>query len=94
MAYRVKAPLATYRVAGQLLYGYEGAVLPDGVDRAEVEHLLDAGLIEEVGSDEQDGPPAKSASKGDWESFARSQGATDVDLEGMTKDDLVAAYGS
>jgi hypothetical protein len=44
-------------------------------------------------SGEPSGPPAKSAPKADWEAYARSQGATDADLEGQTKDDLIAAYG-
>ena len=38
--------------------------------------------------------PAKSASKADWEAYARSQGATDADLDGATKDSLVTKYGA
>jgi hypothetical protein len=86
-----------------------GAVLPAGLDGDHVKQLLDQGMVEEgqvVGIVEDDAfdeelenedveveTPAKSASKGDWEAFARSQGATDADLDGLTKDDLIAAYG-
>lgn len=38
--------------------------------------------------------PTKSSSKADWEAHARAQGATDEDLAGKTKDDLIAAYGT
>ena len=31
--------------------------------------------------------------KGHWEAYARSQGATDAELEGVTKEDLVTTYG-
>lgn len=50
-------------------------------------------LVEVEATEEPSGPPAKSASKGDWEAYARSQGATDEDLDGATKEDLVATYG-
>ena len=96
MAYRVKSALATYRVAGQLIYTYKDGVLPDGVNDDDLKHLLDSEMVEEFTPEDPegtDGPPAKSAPKAEWEAFARSRGATDADLEGATKDDLVAAYG-
>jgi hypothetical protein len=95
--YQVTGPLATpYLEDGSRVYLYEGALLPDGLREGEVERLVDLGLAGEVEiTDESadDGPPAKSASKGDWEAYARSQGATDDDLDGVTKDELIASYG-
>lgn len=38
--------------------------------------------------------PAGNASLEDWQEFARSQGATDDDLEGKTRNDLRAEYGA
>ncbi len=37
-------------------------------------------------------PPTASASKGAWTAYARSQGATDDDLEGKTRDQIREAY--
>lgn len=80
-------------------YFYEGAVIPDGYNDERCKELVDEGMLEAVSStdaaaaDEPEGPPAKSASKADWEAYARTQGATDADLEGATKDDLIAKYG-
>ena len=64
MAYRVKGALATYRSEGRLVYGYEGAVLPADVDPAEVDHLVDAGLVEEFQPDpEVEGKSSRSRAK-------------------------------
>lgn len=68
----------------------------EAVDTTDLERLVRKGFLVEFETDEAvdpSGPPAKSASKGDWEAYARSQGATDEDLDGVTKDDLVATYG-
>lgn len=95
-AYKVTGPLATpYLEDGARIYIYEGGILPDGLREGEVERLVDLGLVEEtdVAPEDEAGPPAKSASKADWEAYARSQGASDDDLEGQTKDDLIASYG-
>lgn len=87
---------------------YEGAILPESTDPAHLQHLLDIDMVEEVELLEVDGAepppdeepeplgaaPARSAPKADWEAYARAQGATDADLEGKTKEDLVAAYGA
>lgn len=54
--------------------------------------LSDLPLAERTGDSNK--APAKSASKGDWEDYARSQGATDDDLDGATKEDLVDRYGA
>ncbi|MDT9688191.1 hypothetical protein Q5762_07445 [Streptomyces sp. P9(2023)] len=39
------------------------------------------------------GPPAKSASKGDWVAYAVAQGADEAEAEKTTKDELISAYG-
>lgn len=69
------------------------------LDVEDARRLVKAGAVTPVsetdgddGSD-ADTAPAKSASKADWEAYARAEGATDADLDGVTKDDLVAAYG-
>lgn len=41
-----------------------------------------------------DEAPAKNGSLEAWQKFAASKGATEADLEGKGRDDLVAAYGS
>lgn len=101
-AYRVTAPLVIVRDgSGASHHRYAGEVLPADADEKHVQMLLDGEMVEKVDlvevtdSDDEgaDGPPTKSASKGDWEAYARSQGATDEDLDGQTKDDLIAAYG-
>ena len=94
----VTAPVVVVRdESGAQHYFYEGAVLPAGLDGDHVKLLLDDGLVGEVEASAEDaevsGPPAKAAPKADWEAYARSQGATDADLEGQTKEDLVANYG-
>lgn len=90
-SYVVTGPLATVKVGENIVYLYKDAPIPASADKDGVEHLLAIGLISKVGTDEV---PAKSAAKGDWEAFARTQGATDADLEGKSKDDLIAAYGA
>lgn len=61
---------------------YDGDDLPGWAEGLVGEHLLGS-----------DGPPAKSALKPEWEAYARSQGASDADLDGKSKDDLINAYG-
>lgn len=39
------------------------------------------------------GPPAKSATKGEWVAYAVSQGADEAEAEKTTKDELISAYG-
>lgn len=96
MSYVVTAPLVIARdETGRQHHLYAGAVLSDNVDPAQLKQLIESDMVAEATADEPtDGPPAKSASKGDWEAYARSQGATDDDLEGKTKDELVSTYGS
>jgi hypothetical protein len=42
--------------------------------------------------EQQDGPPPRSAEKPAWVEYARSQGASDEELQG-TKEELIAKYG-
>lgn len=50
--------------------------------------------LEDGDSDsDDDGAPAKSASKQDWVDYAVSQGADKDEAEGKTKDELQAEYG-
>ena len=37
--------------------------------------------------------PGGNASADEWREYARTQGASDEDLEGLSRDDLRAAYG-
>lgn len=39
------------------------------------------------------GPPAKSAAKAEWVSWAVAQGADEAEAEASTKTDLIDAYG-
>lgn len=71
---------------GYIVKGQVGDVIEDDSDSSE-----GSGDTGDSGSDEA---PAKSASKADWEAYARSQGATDEDLKDATKDGLVAKYGA
>lgn len=99
MSYKVITPLVIVPNADEVSgdgYFYQDAVIPSGFNDERCKQLVKDGMLEQASADSgtDDGPPAKSANKGDWEAYARSQGATDADLEGKTKDDLVDAYGS
>lgn len=96
--YKVTGPLATpYLEDGSRVYLYEGAALPDGLRKGERERLVDLGLVGEAEEPAEEpsegGQPAKSASKADWVAYAVAQGATEAELEGLTKDELVSSYG-
>lgn len=80
-------------------YLYEGAVLGGGLRKGEVERLVEAGM---VGKDDEPAPaadkpssdkPAGNASLEAWSEYAKSQGATDDDLDGLSRDDLRDQYG-
>jgi hypothetical protein len=99
-SYTVTAPLVVVPdESGADRYLYKGAPVPGDIAKEHTDRLAAEGLIEETSTPavaattDEDEPPAKSASKADWEAYARSQGATDADLDGATKDDLVATYG-
>lgn len=48
MGFVVTGPMAVVRVSGSELYFERGAVLPEGIDSAHREHLIDVGLVTEV----------------------------------------------
>ena len=48
---------------------------------------------EAPGQKQQDGAPPRSAEKPAWVEYARSQGASDEELQGSTKEELIAKYG-
>ena len=101
MSYRIVAPLVIARQSsGANVHLYAGAPVPDSVGKDELKRLEEGGYIESVGGQqaapakpEGDKAPAKSAGKSEWEDYARSRGASDEDLDGLTKDELVAKYG-
>lgn len=91
MGYRVVAPLCVIaNEKGSMGHFYRDEILPEGLPAERLEQLADEGMLERIGG--SDGPPAKSAKKADWEAYARSRGATDEDLDGKSKDEIVAAY--
>lgn len=60
MAYLVTAALVSIKdPAGKNTYFYEGATVPDGFDRGDVDRLVEAGLIEKVEPEAK--PVARSA---------------------------------
>ena len=49
MAHKVIAPLVSAKdPAGKISYFYEGAIVPDGFDKGDVDRLVDAGMLEKV----------------------------------------------
>lgn len=77
-----------YREEDARRLGFAGAkgVIPAPSDKPE-----DKTEPEDKPADEPK-PPAKSASKGEWTEFALANGRTEEDLEGMTRDDIVAIF--
>jgi hypothetical protein len=98
MPYVVKSPLVLVTdEQGSVQYLYAGAAVPAYVSDDRIKELRKEGHIEKAGVTEppvDEQPPAKNASLEKWQEFARSKGATDADLDGVSRDDLVAAYGS
>lgn len=74
MAYKVTGALVSVRGAeGRQVYFYEAAILPKGLEKAEIERLLELGLIEE--SDEA---PAKGADSRDADAGANGPSSGEV----------------
>lgn len=110
-SYQVTARLVVAHLeAGSYVHVYEGGVLPDDVDEAQLEQLLaqkmvaevadevvDAEIIEEdededEPEDEDPAKPGGNASLEEWQAYARSQGASDADLEGVSRNELRDRY--
>jgi hypothetical protein len=61
LAHKVTAALVSIKdPAGKNTYFYEGATVPDGFDKDDVERLVEAGLIEKV---EPEAKPVARSSK-------------------------------
>ena len=74
MAYKVTGALVSLKGAeGRQVYFYEAAILPKGLDKSDVERLLELGLIEE--SDEA---PAKGADSREADPGASDASVCDV----------------
>ena len=50
--------------------------------------------VEEVVEEEAPSEPSKSGAKSAWVDFAKFQGATDEQLDGMSRDELAETYGA
>lgn len=102
-AYIVTGELVTAQVTtemGSTVLGFlKGAVLPPSVPAETVAHLLDVNLIAAVGEpvaatagplgqQPAVSPPAGNASLEAWRDFARTQGMSEADLDGLTRDEL------
>lgn len=93
MAYLVTAPLVSVKdAAGKYTYFYEGATVPDGFDKANLEVLAEAGLVKEVvpESDEApDGDPSDAWTVKQLKAYADAKG---IDLgDAKSKGDVLAA---
>lgn len=61
MAYLVTAALVSVKdPAGKNTYFYQGAIVPDGFDKGDVERLVEAGMLEKV---EPEAKPAVRSAK-------------------------------
>ncbi|MFE4229134.1 hypothetical protein ACFRJ8_14740 [Arthrobacter sp. NPDC056886] len=60
MAHKVTAPLVSVKdPAGKNTYFYEGATVPDGFDKGDVDRLVEAGMLEKAEPEAK--PAARSA---------------------------------
>lgn len=94
----VKAPLViAKREDGSDVYVYAGSPLPDGLAKGEVGRLADYLEADDAPAEGDSEPgseqPAGNASLEEWQEFARTQGATDADLDGKSRNDLRDQYG-
>lgn len=94
----VKAPLVIAKAPnGSDVYVYQGSPLPDDLAKGEAERLADYLEAETSAegdeSESESEQPAGNASLEEWREFARTQGATDADLDGKSRNDLRDQYG-
>lgn len=94
---------------GTPAYFYCGAELHDGVPAAEVQRLVDLGLVrinkeafvpvfpEQVVTQDVQAPsssrPKRVASKEEWATYAAAQGMDPAEAASATKDDLITRFG-
>lgn len=96
-AYRVTGPLVIAKKEdGGDLHLYEGAVVGGQSDDWVKRHLA-LGLIEKTDAPEpvapeEDEKPAGNASLEAWQDYAKANGHTDTDLDGLSRDDIRALF--
>lgn len=100
--YNVTSPLVIAKLqGGTYVHLYEGAPLPEDVDADQLKQLVDQKMVAEADTAPVDDPaddpggggkPAGNASLEKWQEYARSQGASDADLDGVSRDDLRDRY--
>ena len=100
MAYLVTAPLVSVKdAAGKYTYFYEGATVPDGYDKANLEGLAGAGLVSEIVPESDadadasvevpEGDPSETWTVKQLKAFADAKG---IDLgDAKSKGDVLAA---
>lgn len=98
MSHVVKSPLViTKNPDGSDLYLYAGAEVPEHVKGDELKRLKDGGFLseDEKPADEKpaDEKPHGNASLETWQKFAKSKGASDEDLDGLSRDEVRELYG-
>lgn len=77
--------VVAYNATGGHVYIYYGAPLPSGLADGEAERLAEGGFVTDGDPDEA---PAKNAKLENWQTFAKSQGKTEEDLDGLTRDEI------
>lgn len=104
LRYRAVWPKVSLHIDGKDVVIQRGDDLPKGVSNAHAAMLATFGAV--IGAEPAPradaqpltaspaGPPAKSAKKSDWETFAVSQGMAEADAKAAKKDDLVAQFGA
>lgn len=100
MSHQVTAPLVIVTDgSGRQEYLYAGALVPEYVSADRLAQLLEDGVVvdvtpaaavEEVLLEE----PALNASTADWAAYALSKGASEADIDGLKRDELVEKFGT
>jgi hypothetical protein len=89
------------KVGNTIVSLYRGGAAPEGADERHVALLKERKLLVES-DDDQNAPvedhsdtvPAKSATREEWDAYAKSQGLSDEDIAGYSsKADLQAHFG-
>jgi hypothetical protein len=94
MSYKVVVPCVIAQDREGHSHHYYDAAIIGWLSDSQAAHFLAEGLVEKVsGTASDDGPPAKTAPKADWVTFAVSKGADADEAEALTKQELVELYG-
>lgn len=92
------------RVGDRVVSLYKDGAVPEGADRKHVSLLLDRGLLVEADAPDEDEPdagdddgvqvPVKSATRPEWDAYAKSQGLTDEEIASYSsKEELQKHFG-